>query len=64
MPVCYASPMDLIAGDFTAILDKVTAFLDKNGGIGALRSPAGKPFVVLNDPDYLRQVLTGKHVKL
>lgn len=55
----WVNPIDIVRGDYRAILDKVSAFLDANGGIGALRSPAGKPFVILNKPEYLKKVLVG-----
>ncbi|GAB5367576.1 hypothetical protein AAMO2058_001242400 [Amorphochlora amoebiformis] len=59
IPTMWLNPKHIITGDFPAILDSVTAFLDKNNGIGALRSPAGKPFVIVNSPELLRKVLTG-----
>jgi len=59
IPTTYVSPLKMLRGDFMGILNDVTEFLDSCGGVGALRSPAGKPFVIANDPTALRKILTG-----
>eukprot|EP00466_Bigelowiella_natans_P002912 jgi/Bigna1/130569/aug1.11_g5277 len=59
IPTTWISPLDIIRGNFEDILIKITSFLDENNGLAALRSPAGKPFIIANSPELLCKILTG-----